>query len=60
MCVCVLYAEKFRGIQSSEGSATIKFSLNVFTEFAEFGDKIICHYSKSAQTCHPTISCVRD
>ena len=30
----------------------IKFSLNVFTEFAEFSDKNICHDSKRAQTCH--------
>ena len=28
------------------------FSLNVFTEFAEFSNKNICHYSKRAQTCH--------
>ena len=28
----------------------IEFSLNVFTEFAEFSDKNICHYSKRAQT----------
>ena len=26
--------------------------LNVFTEFAEFGDKNICHYSKRTWTCH--------
>ena len=29
-----------------------EFSLNVFTEFIEFSDKSICHYSKRAQTCH--------
>ena len=26
--------------------ATIQFSLNVFTEFAEFCDQNICHHSK--------------
>ena len=36
------------------------FSLNVFTEFAEFTDKNICLYSKKAQTCHPATLCVRD
>ena len=40
--------------------STIEFSLNVFTEFAEFSDKNICHYSKRAWTCHPATSCVRD
>ena len=38
---------------------TIKFSLNVFSEFS-VSDKNICHYSKRAQTCHPGTSCVRD
>ena len=38
----------------------IEFSLNVFIEFAEFGDKNVCHYSKRAQTCHTATSCVRD
>ena len=37
-----------------------EFSLNVFTEFSEFSDKNICHYSKMAGTCHPATSCVRD
>ena len=36
------------------------FSLNVFTEFTEFRDKKNCHFSKSAQTCHPATSCLRD
>ena len=31
-----------------------------FTEFADFSDKNICHYSKKAWTCHPATSCVRD
>ena len=31
-----------------------------FTEFTEFSDKMICHYSKRAQTCHSATSCVRD
>ena len=31
---------------------TFEFSLNIFTKFAEFSDKIIWHYSKRAQTCH--------
>ena len=31
-----------------------------FTEFAEFSDKNICHYSKRARICHITASCVRD
>ena len=39
---------------------TMEFFLNVFTEFSEFSDKNICHYSKRAQTCHPATSCVRD
>ena len=34
----------------------IEFSLNVFTEFAEFNAKNICHYIKRARTCHPTTS----
>ena len=34
------------------------FFLNFFTEFAEFSDKNICHYSK--RTCHPATSCVTD
>ena len=38
----------------------IGFSLNFFTKFVEFSDKTICHYSKRAQTSHPTTSCVRD
>ena len=38
----------------------LDFFLNVFTEFAEFSDKNIYHYSKRAQTCHPATSCVRD
>ena len=37
-----------------------EFSLNVFTEFTEFIDKNICHYSKRTRTCHPATSCVRD
>ena len=37
-----------------------EFFLNLFVEFAEFNDKNICHYSKRAQTCHPTTSSVRD
>ena len=41
-------------------NVTFEFSLNVFTEFAEFSDKNICHYNKRAQTCHPATSCVRD
>ena len=39
----------------------VEFSLNVFTECAEFtevSDKN--HYSKRARICHPTTSCVRD
>ena len=40
--------------------SSIEFFLNVVTEFAEFSDKNICHYSKRAQTCHPATSCVRD
>ena len=39
---------------------SFEFSLNVFTEFAEFSEKNICHYSKRVQTCHPATSCVRD
>ena len=39
---------------------SIEFSLNVFTDFAEFSDKNICQYNKRAQTCHPATSCVRD
>ena len=31
---------------------SLEFFLNVFTEFAEFSDKNICHYSKRAQNCH--------
>ena len=37
-----------------------EFSLNVFTEFAEFTDKNRSHYNKGARTCHPATSCVRD
>ena len=36
---------------------TSEFSLKVFTEFAEFSDKNICHYNKSIQTCH--LLCLR-
>ena len=39
---------------------TIEFSLNVFTEFAEFSDKNMYYYSKRVRTCHPATSCVRD
>ena len=42
------------------GNASLWFSLNVFTEFAEFSGKNICHYSKRARTCHPAASCVSD
>ena len=45
---------------SASPNVSIEFSLNVFTEIAEFSDKNICHYSKRAQTCHPAASCVRD
>ena len=38
----------------------MEFSLNGFTEFAEFSDKNVCYYSKRAWTCHPATSCVRD
>ena len=38
---------------------SFEFSLNVFTEFAKFSYKNICHYSKRAQTCYPATSCVR-
>ena len=38
----------------------LEFFLNVFTEFSEFRDKNIWHYSKRSRTCHPAISCVRD
>ena len=37
----------------------IRFSLNVFTEFCEFSDRNIFHYSKRARTCHPVTSCER-
>ena len=30
---------------------TFEFYLNVLTEFAEFSDKNICHYSKGVWTC---------
>ena len=36
----------------------IEFTLNIFSEFSEFNDKNICHYSKRAQTFH--LLCVRD
>ena len=39
---------------------SFELSLNVFTEFAEFSDKTICHYSKTARTYHPATSCVKD
>ena len=35
----------------------MEFSLNGFTEFSEFSDKNICHYSKRARTCH--LLCLR-
>ena len=35
-------------------------SSNIFTQFAEFRDKYIYHYSKRARTCHSTSSPVRD
>ena len=35
----------------SPSKAIFEFSLNVFTEFSEFSDKNICHYSKRAGTC---------
>ena len=47
-------------ISRRERFNTIEFSLNVFTEFAEFSDKNICHYSKKARTCQSATSCVRD
>ena len=50
---------KFFRFPDKEQHATIEFSLNVFTEFAEFIDKNICHYCKRAQTCNPGTSCVR-
>ena len=31
---------------------TLEFFLNLFTEFIEFNDKNICHYTKGAQTSH--------
>ena len=35
-----------------EQSTLLEFSLNVFTEFDEFSDKNICHYSKSLKLSH--------
>ena len=48
------------GNSTGNETGTMEFSLNGFTEFAEFSDKNIFHYSKKARTCHPAISCVRD
>ena len=31
-----------------------------FSEFTEFSDKNICHYSKRARTCHPATFGVTD
>ena len=30
----------------------MEYFVNVFTEFSEFSDKNICHYSKRIRTCH--------
>ena len=30
----------------------LEFCVNVFTEFGEFSDNNICHYSKRVCTCH--------
>ena len=38
----------------------LEFFLNIFTEFSEFRDKNIWHYSKRSRTRHPATSCVRD
>ena len=41
-----------RGVESIWCSITLEFFLNVFTEFASFSKKNICHYSKRTRTCH--------
>ena len=43
-----------------QGPRIIEFSLNVLSEFAEFSDKNISHYSKKPQTSYPDTICVRD
>ena len=50
----------YLGSQITSFGLLVEFSLNVFTAFAEFSDKYICHYSKRARTCHTATSCVRD
>ena len=44
-----------RHVQTCLTWISLEFFLNIFTVFAEFSDKNICHYSKRTQTC-----CVRD
>ena len=41
-------SEKQCKVQKDLGSSTFEYSLNVFTEFTDFSDKNICHYSKRA------------
>ena len=37
---------KVLNVEQRDWGEIFEFSLNVFTEFSEFGDKNICHYSK--------------
>ena len=53
------YFWKVTGVCLTGNLKPIEFSLNVFTEFAEFNDKNICHYSKRLWTCYSATSCVR-
>ena len=46
-------------ISRSHLEQIIEFFLSVFTQFTEFSDKIICHYSEKKEFKPPN-SCVRD
>ena len=42
------------------GVQTLEFSLNVFTEFAEFSDKKVKNQKMRIVALEPKLSCVRD
>ena len=42
-------------ISRSHLEQIIEFFLSVFTEFTEFSDKIICHYSEKKNSSLPTL-----
>ena len=59
-CHADYISHSLQGRNTTNVGKTIEYSLNVFTEFAEFSDKNNCHCSKRARTCQPATSCVRD